>query len=163
MIQDRIGRNRAVIYLPGWLFKFLSLALGFGPAGAVGPYALLAMKRPESVRLDAGFGLTELAVFLGWFGLVVLRRQALRKGQTRGLGGSLAKIADARVIFYCGLAAHVAVAAARISVGAGEPGHLGGIFQFGSAVAVLLLAAAGVLGFTRVPTRKGGGRLGGTV
>src|SRR5260221_14594185 len=129
MIQDRIGRNRAVIYLPGWLFKFLSLALGFGPAGAVGPYALLAMKRPESVRLDAGFGLTELAVFLGWFGLVVLRRQALRKGQTRGLGGSLAKIADARVIFYCGLAAHVAVAAARISVGDGSLKKDDGVLQ----------------------------------
>jgi NADH-quinone oxidoreductase subunit H len=163
MIQDRIGPNRAVIYLPGWLFKILSLAVGFGLAAAVAAYALLAMKRPESIRLDAGFGLTELAVFLAWFGLVVLRRQALQKGQTRGLGGALAKIADARVIFYGGLAVHVAVAAARISVGDGEPGPLGGIFQFGSAAAVLLLAGAGVLGFTRVPAGKVGVRLGGTL
>src|SRR5713101_8119335 len=111
MIQDRIGPNRAVIYLPGWLFKILSLALGFGLAAAVCAYALLAMKRPESVRLDAGFGLTELAVLLGWFGLVVLRRQAVQKGETRGFGGALARIAEARVIFYGGLAAHIAVAA----------------------------------------------------
>src|SRR5260370_35649263 len=61
MIQDRIGPNRAVIYLPGWLFKVLSLAVGFGLAAAPSGYALLAMKRPESVRLDAALALTALA------------------------------------------------------------------------------------------------------
>src|SRR5207253_11040321 len=69
MIQDRIGPNRAVIYLPGWILKLLSLALGFGLAAAVAGYALAAQKRSELVRLDAGFGLTELAVFLAWAGL----------------------------------------------------------------------------------------------
>src|SRR5882757_7590589 len=82
MIQDRIGPNRAVIYLPGWIFKLLSLGLGFGLAAAVGYYALIALKRPEPIRLDAGFALTELAVWLGWFGLVVLRRFAIRRGAT---------------------------------------------------------------------------------
>src|SRR5215813_9403662 len=78
MIQDRIGPNRAVIYVPGFVLKLLSLALGFGFAAAVAYYALAATRRSEFVRLDVGFGLTELAVFLTWFGMVVLRRLARR-------------------------------------------------------------------------------------
>jgi NADH-quinone oxidoreductase subunit H len=163
MIQDRVGPNRAVIYLPGWIVKILSLGIGFGLAAAVGSYALVALKRPEPVRLDAGFALTELAVLLGWFGLVVLRRFAIRSGATTGFAGLLAKIEDARVIFYAGIALHVAVAALRMSAGDGDAGALGAVFQFGSATAAILLAAAGILGFTRVPAGKFGLRLGGTL
>ena len=120
MIQDRIGPNRAVIYLPGSLLKLLSLAIGFALAAAVAQYAWLVQKRPEAVRLDVGFGLTELAILLAWVGLVVLRRQARRKGETHGLGGALARIADARTLLYGGLVAHVVVALARALVADGE-------------------------------------------
>src|SRR5262245_50646919 len=120
MIQDRIGPNRAVIYLPSWILKLLSLAVGFGLAGAIAAYDLAVQKRSEPVRLDAYFGLTEIAVFLSWFGLVVLRRLARRAGQTSGFGGALARIGDARHIFYGGLVVHVLVALVR--AGAGEGG-----------------------------------------
>src|SRR6476646_6007665 len=113
MIQDRIGPNRAVIYLPGVILKVLSLAVGLGLAAAVAGYALAALTRPEGVQLDVGFGLTELAVFLVWFGLVVLRRQARLAKKASGFGGALAQIADARHIFYAGLVAHVIVALLR--------------------------------------------------
>ena len=163
MIQDRIGPNRAVVYLPGAILKVLSLAVGFGLAAAVAAYALVAQKRSESVRLDVGFGLTELAVFLGWFGMVVMRRQARRTGQKSGLGGALARIADARSIFYGGLLAHVVVALLRAGAGEGGTPAVGALFQFGSAAAALLFAAAGVMGFLRVPPGKVGVRLGGTL
>ena len=161
MIQDRVGPNRAVIYLPGWLLKLLSLAVGFALAAADAQYAWLARKRPDPVRIDAWFGLTELGILLAWVGLVVLRRQARRKGEAHGIGGALARIGDARTIFYGGLATHVVVALARALAGDSEAGAVGGLFQVGSAVAVLLLAAAGVLGFSRVPSGKVGVRLGG--
>jgi NADH-quinone oxidoreductase subunit H len=163
MIQDRIGPNRAVIYLPGVVFKVLSLAVGFGLAAAFAGYALAAQKRPETVRLDAGFGLTELAVFLVWFGMVVMRRQARRAGQTTGLGGALARIADARHIFYAGLVAHVVVALVRASVGEGEGSAVGAFFQLGSAVTVFIFVALGIMGALRVPAGKVGVRLGGTL
>jgi NADH-quinone oxidoreductase subunit H len=163
MIQDRIGPNRAVIYVPGVVLKLLSLALGFGLAAAVVAYALAATRRSELVRLDVGFGLTELAVFLTWFGMVVLRRLARRGGQKTGLGGALARIDDARKIFYGGLAAHVIVALLRVAAGEGEMPAVTSLFQLGSAVAVFILVAAGILGAMRVPTGKVGVRLGGTL
>jgi NADH-quinone oxidoreductase subunit H len=163
MIQDRIGPNRAVVYLPGWILKLLSLGVGFGLAAAVAAYVLAVQKRPESVRLDAGFGLTELAVFLAWFATVVLRRQARRAGQTSGLGGALAQIGDARNVFYVGLLLHVLVAVLRASAAEGPSPALGGFFQVGAGAAALLFAAAGVLGFSRVPPGKVGVRLGGTL
>jgi len=82
MIQDRIGPNRAVIYVPGWIVKVLALGVGFGLAAAAGAYAFAASRRPEAVRLDAGFMLTELAILVGWSGR--------RPGRRRILGGRAA-------------------------------------------------------------------------
>src|SRR5258708_9671109 len=94
MIQDRIGPNRAVIYVPGVALKLLSLLFGFALSAGVAFYAWRAGERPGSARLDVGFGLTELAVLLAWFALVLLRRCAQQRGATAGLGGALGKIAD---------------------------------------------------------------------
>jgi len=163
MIQDRIGPNRAVIYLPGWLLKALSLFIGLALAGAGATYALAAMKRPEPIRLDAGFGMTELAILLGWVGLVWMRRRARQRGATTGIAGALARIQDARSCFYGGLAAHVLVALARVNAGEGESGFVGGLFKIGSGLAVVLLAAAGVWGLFRVPSGRVGIRLAGTL
>src|SRR5260370_18076813 len=163
MIQDRIGPNRAVIYLPGVVLKLLSLVVGFGLAAAVGRYWFVVQPRSEQTRLDAGLGLTELAIFLVWGGIVALRRGARQRGDTQGLGGAFARIADARVIFYIGLAVHVLVALGRANVSDGEAGPLLGVFQIGSGLAVLILAAAGVFGAMRVPSGKVGVRLGGTL
>src|SRR5882724_3460994 len=113
MIQDRIGPNRAVIYVPGWIVKVLALGAGFGLAAAVGCHAFVVSKWPDGPRLDAGFMLTELAILVGWLGLVMVRGHAVRSGATEGLGGALRKIGDARILFYGGLAAHLAVGLAR--------------------------------------------------
>jgi NADH-quinone oxidoreductase subunit H len=184
MIQDRIGPNRAVIFLPSWLMKGISLLVGVGLAAAVVVYTFWAYSRSAtivaaakatdtaahaaamSIRLDAGFGLTELAVFLGWIEIVALRRTARRKGQTGGLGGVLAQIPDARVVFYLGLVLHLIVAVLRGSV-AGEP-EVGGLaqaifFYVGPALAALLLLLPGVAGAMAVPPGKVGVRLGGTL
>ena len=163
MIQDRIGPNRAVIYVPGWIVKVLALGVGFGLAAAAGAYAFAASRRPEAVRLDAGFMLTELAILVGWLGLVIVRGHAVKSGATQGLGGALRKIADARLIFYSGLAAHLAVGLARASANDADPGPASTLFRMGSGLAVLLLAAAGVGAFMRVPSGRVGIRLFGTL
>src|SRR5437773_7964851 len=61
MIQDRIGPNRAVIYVPGTALKGLFLALGVGLAAAVAVRGYVA-EAPEGAKLDIAFGLTELAI-----------------------------------------------------------------------------------------------------
>src|SRR5258708_15666243 len=62
MIQDRIGPNRAVIYLPSWFIKGLSFFVGAGLAAAAIAYAMMASARSPAVRLDAGVRLTRLPV-----------------------------------------------------------------------------------------------------
>src|SRR5258707_15105917 len=62
MIQDRIGPNRAVIYLPGIIIKVLCLVLGFGLAAAVIANAYGVSKAPAPMRLDVGVGFAALAV-----------------------------------------------------------------------------------------------------
>src|SRR5690349_478594 len=116
MIQDRIGPNRAVIYLPGMLLKAVVLLGGAGLAAAAAGYAWLASKRSEPVRLDVGFVLTELAVLLAWMGIIIARRAQNNKG-----GGFLtSSIPDARVAFFVGLLLHVLVAVLRANVSGTE-------------------------------------------
>jgi len=162
MIQDRIGPNRAVIYLPGWLFKILSLAVGFGlaarPATTLsslsrGPIPSASMRGSLSPSSPFGSGGSASSCCDG--SRFVGKRRAGSVVSSRGstmLGHLLCRPRGARRA--CG---------ARILAGDGEAGALGTVFQFGSAAAVILLAAFGILGFTRVPPGKVGLRLGGTL
>src|SRR5689334_8455778 len=150
MIQDRIGPNRAVIYLPGIIIKGLALVVGVGLAAAVAGYAFVASKRSEPVRLDVGFVLTELAVLLAWLGIVIARRAERKKG-----GGFLnASIPDARVVFAVGLVLHVLVAVLRGGI-TGEEQDRGlayPIFHFvGPALAAGLFLVGGLFAAISVP------------
>ena len=82
MIQDRIGPNRAVIYLPvvGVVKGLFAPGRGRARGGGRRRTPAMASTRSAAVRLDAGFGLTELAVLLGWLGIVGARR---RRAQER--------------------------------------------------------------------------------
>jgi NADH-quinone oxidoreductase subunit H len=164
MIQDRIGPNRAVIYLPSFLIKGISLTLGLGLGAAILANAYTVSKAPVPVRLDVGVGFAELAVLFGWIGLIAMRRGAVRRGVTTGLGGALARIADARLIFYAGLALHVVVLGLRASASDADPGALGAFFfVLSPALAAALLCAFGLAGARQVPAGKVGVRLGGTL
>jgi NADH-quinone oxidoreductase subunit H len=159
MIQDRIGPNRAVIYLPSIAIKVLSLAAGGGAALLVAGYTAMMARRSEVARLDGGLAVTELAIFLTWLGLVVVRRGMRARGHTGFLAGL-----DARLIFYVGLALHVLAVVLRANASDGDSA-LGKIIlcYVGPLVAVAILAGAGFRGFTKVPAGKVGVRLGGTL
>src|SRR6266480_6754464 len=100
MIQDRIGPNRATIYVPGWLLKIVFFLMGAALAAMAAIYSLVSAKRPDPVRLDAGFGMTELAIFLVWFGLVLVRGRARQRAAKTGITGALSRVTDARPFFY---------------------------------------------------------------
>jgi NADH-quinone oxidoreductase subunit H len=163
MIQDRVGPNRAVIYLPALPIKGLLLLLGLGLAGGVGAFAFVASKRSPAVQLQVGFELTELAILLSWVALVIWRGRARKAGATSGPSGMLANIADARIFFYFGLAAHVGTALWFATSGENPPALLVSLFRVGTVVAPVLLAVAGVAGMLAVPAGKVGLRLAGTL
>ena len=163
MIQDRIGPNRAVIYVPGTVLKVLTLAVGGGLVAAVAGYAWVASKRSEPVRLDVGFVLTELAVMLAWMGIISARRAERRKG-----GGILnERIPDARVVFYVGLLFHLLVVALRTGVTGEEQERSGlafAVFHYvGPVLAAALLLGGTLFTFSNIPVGKVGIRLGGTL
>jgi NADH-quinone oxidoreductase subunit H len=163
MIQDRVGPNRAVIYLPALPIKGLVLLVGLALAGGVATFAFAASKRSLPVQLQVGFELTELAILLSWVALVIGRGRARRAGSTTGLGGVFASIPDARIIFYAGLTAHVATAVGWMTSGETPPAGLVTLFRVGTIVAPVLLAAAGVAGMLAVPGGQIGLRLAGTL
>jgi NADH-quinone oxidoreductase subunit H len=164
MIQDRIGPNRAVIFLPGILIKVLCLVLGFGLAAAVIANAYGVSKAPIPMRLDVGVGFAELAVLLGWMVLCAMRRGAVLREAKTGFGGALASLPDARVIFYVGLVLHVLMLVLRGAADETDPGALGVFFfDVAPAAAAILLALIGAAGFLAAPAGKLGVRLGGTL
>jgi len=159
MIQDRIGPNRAVIFLPGMVLKVLVVLLGAAAAGALGSYGWIASKRSEPVRLDVGFTLTELAVLLGWMGVLAVRRSQRKKGE----GLFFRSIPDARWVFYAGLTLHVLVVALRMNVTGDERGGFAlAVFHvIGPVLAPALVAAAALFTLMSIPSGKVGIRLGG--
>jgi NADH-quinone oxidoreductase subunit H len=164
MIQDRIGPNRAVIFLPSIIVRGLALLLGFGLAAAVAGGAYSIRTAPVPAHLDAGLAFAELAIFLGWVGLCVARGDARRRNVKSGFGAAVARIGDARSIFLVGLVLHVAALGLRGAADEAEPGALGALFFYVSpAIAAILFVLYGLSGAGRVPPGKVGVRLAGTL
>lgn len=106
MIQDRVGPNRAVIWLPTRIAQGLAL----GPALLVAVAVLLYVKQgtfAEEASLDShALWFSQLAILCVWLtGLVIAGRVASR-GVRNSFDAFLRSIGDPRRIFYAGLAAH---------------------------------------------------------
>lgn len=113
MIQDRVGPDRAVIWLP----RRVAQALAFMPAAAV---ALLAvglawqdkMERAAAqapVSLGRALLASELAVFVTWFTAIVIAGAVRRRGARNSFDEFLRSLGDPRRIFYGGLLAHAGI------------------------------------------------------
>ncbi|MGK3997209.1 complex I subunit 1/NuoH family protein [Sorangium sp. So ce1024] len=106
MVQDRVGPNRAVVYLPSLLVR----GIVFLPPAALGALAAFTATRPmsatgavETLVIGAQF-----AVLVAWFHLLVFCGLARRGGPTNGFEEALARL-DPRNVFYGGVVAHVLV------------------------------------------------------
>jgi NADH-quinone oxidoreductase subunit H len=105
MIQDRVGPNRAVFTLPSVAARIVALL----PPSLLGVLALFAMVLPE-IRGRVAFERMTLgiqgAVFVAWFGLVLLTARVAREGASNAFEERL-EGGNPRTIFYAGLTAHV--------------------------------------------------------
>ncbi|XXV07083.1 complex I subunit 1 family protein [Sorangium sp. So ce1335] len=104
MVQDRVGPNRAVVYLPSLLVR----GIVFLPPAALGALAVFTATRPmsaagavETLVIGAQF-----AVLAAWLHLLVFCALARRSGPANAFEEALAKI-DPRNVFYAGVVAHV--------------------------------------------------------
>jgi NADH-quinone oxidoreductase subunit H len=159
MVQDRIGPNRAVVFLPSIVVRLLVAAPAWLLAAAAFGDLAIALMRGEPVR-NAGGRMTldlELAILVGWFSVLVLTGYVRRREAVNGLEQRLAVIEPPKV-FYAGLALHAAAlgATAVVPEALAPTGALAGRALLG-----LVLSVTGIYAASRVPEGKIGLRLAG--
>ncbi|XXT20717.1 complex I subunit 1 family protein [Sorangium sp. So ce429] len=157
MVQDRVGPNRAVVYLPSLLVR----GIVFLPPAVLGALAVFTATRPmsgpsavETLVIGAQF-----AVFVAWLTLLVLCASARRNGPSNAAEEALARF-DPRSIFYAGVMVHVLAFFATQAV------PLSAAPTAARVVCVLLgglLVVSGALAALRVPEGKVPLRLLGTL
>ncbi len=113
MVQDRVGPNRAVVYLPSIVVQLLLVA----PPAALATLAGFAAYRgvnPVAAPESALMGL-QGAVFVGWLSALVLCFVVRREGAQNGLDALVGGWTP-RQIFLTGLVLHVLAFVAIASI-----------------------------------------------
>ena len=161
MVQDRIGPQRAVAWLPSMAVRVLFVVLTALVAGLV---IVPMMGNPggssTALRLLAQRTTTalELAVLVTWFSLLLLSAMVRRGEAGNGFEAAVARL-DPRSYFYIGLGLHVLV----IGVAQVVPGTAALVVAKTSVVlaGVIVLASGMYAAIFRVPAGKIGLRLAG--
>jgi NADH-quinone oxidoreductase subunit H len=108
LLQDRVGPERAVIWLP----RRVAQGLAFLPALAVAAGVLaFAETNKEDVqgRMGNALLLGQGAIFMTWFVGLVIAGAVKRRGVRSSFDAFIQSLGDPRVFFYGGLVAHVGV------------------------------------------------------
>jgi NADH-quinone oxidoreductase subunit H len=102
MIQDRVGPNRAVIWLPTKLAQLLALAPALAAAGGV----LFVAQTWDSDRTTAAVLFSQAGIFVTWVTWLMIAGRVRARGPRSKLDLWVGSLEEPRVIFYAGLAAH---------------------------------------------------------
>jgi len=155
MVQDRVGPNRAVVYLPNWLARVLVVT----PAILLAVLAMFTFARPVGARaaLERVTLALELAILVGWFSVMLLCAHVRKNGPINAAEERLVDV-NPRSVFYVGIALHVAAfGVTRIL----PPAVLTPGAQAAGFLLCLVLAAAGFYAASRVSEGKVALRLAG--
>lgn len=151
MVQDRVGPNRAVFYLPSNVARAIVLL----PPTFLGALALLpavpffqayrALQGPYAFQVLNVT--TQLAVLVGWVSLAILAGTVRRSGPVNAFEGWFTDV-DPRTVFFAGVALHAVAFALTSAV----PADAAVAAARGTSVLLaLLLFAAGIYSASRVP------------
>jgi NADH-quinone oxidoreductase subunit H len=157
MVQDRVGPNRAVIYAPSIVVKVLLAA----PAGLVAAFAAAGLRfapdgRAATETIVVAF---QIAAFMGWSSLLVLRAVVKGNESRNGLEEALVGTSP-QSIFYGGLMVH----GLGLLLGGATPAASAQLVaRISLAVLVAVASAVGIYAASRVPDGKIGIRLAGTL
>jgi NADH-quinone oxidoreductase subunit H len=144
MIQDRIGPNRAVIWLPTPVAQGMAVLPALAMAGLI---AFLAFNGPEGAgRTTWAIILSQAAIFLTWFTAVVIAGKVAKRGP-RSTFDLWIQSVGGRLIVYIGLAAH----ALAFLLGSALRGTAEGLtlrdLGYGGGAALLVFAILGGAGY----------------
>ncbi|HEX7667978.1 MAG TPA: complex I subunit 1 family protein, partial [Polyangiaceae bacterium] len=142
LLQDRVGPDRAVIWLP----RRVAQGLAFGPAALVAAgvvYFAFGNKDDAANKASNAMLLGQGAIFMTWFTGLVIAGSV----RTRGVRGSfdrfVSSLGDPRRFFYAGLIAHLG---ALLVAGLLRDSQLGDSLRddaYGGGAALLAAAAVG--------------------
>ncbi|WP_437715452.1 complex I subunit 1 family protein [Sorangium sp. So ce448] len=106
MVQDRVGPNRAVVYLPSLVVR----GIVFFPPALLAALSVFTATRAASAPAAAEtmVAAAQFAVAVAWLGLIVFCASARSGGPINPAEEALARV-EPRNIFYGGVMAHVAV------------------------------------------------------
>jgi NADH-quinone oxidoreductase subunit H len=154
MVQDRIGPNRAVVYLPSVVARIIVL---LPPALFACLAAYMSFKEVRGpLAVDRMTMMLELAILVGWFGLLLLASHVQKHGAINAFEQRLEDVPP-RNIFYGGLTLHAVALLARTATPEAA--------TVGAKVTTILLASTlavtGAYAASRVPDGKVAVRLAG--
>jgi NADH-quinone oxidoreductase subunit H len=157
MVQDRVGPNRAVVFLPSIVVQAILVVPPAVLSFLAGYAAFRGAPGPSS--LDAALTALELAIFVGWFSLLVLCFIVRRKGAANELEETVGAWTP-RSILITGLGLHVlAFVVFALVPAAAMPGAARSM----NALLALVFAAVAIYSGWKVPEGKVGIRLAGTL
>ncbi|HET9932979.1 MAG TPA: complex I subunit 1 family protein [Polyangiaceae bacterium] len=149
-IQDRVGPNRAVIWIPTPIAQALALLPALGLAGGV--LLLLAKHDFEGpMKPFAAAAFSHLAILWVWLTGLIIAGLVAARGARNSFDVFIASIGNPRRFFYAGFAAHLILFAATLMYRGTEQGALLeqlGLSAFPAMFAFAVVAGAGYAAFS---------------
>lgn len=108
MLQDRVGPERAVIWLPRRIAQGLAVGPAVLAAAGVIAFARAYKDDPPSMTGNAMF-LVQAGIFMTWFTGLVISGAVKRRRPRSSFDTFIHSLGDPRRFFYCGLIAHFGV------------------------------------------------------
>ena len=105
MVQDRVGPNRAVAFVPSNPLRAVIFIVSVLIAAPFGYFFWQYAPGVEQARITTGI---EIAILVGWFTLLLLSAHVRRNGPENALDEMVASV-EPRSYFYGGLALHLLV------------------------------------------------------
>jgi NADH-quinone oxidoreductase subunit H len=157
MVQDRVGPNRAVVFLPSIVVRLILLvppAFFATLAGFAAVRGVSGAGAPEAALMGA-----ELSIFVAWFSLLVLCFVVRRQGPQNGFDAAVASWSP-RSILLTGLTLHVL---AFVAIGAVPAALIPVASRAMNGLLALVFAAVAIYSAAKVPDGKVAVRLAGTL
>jgi NADH-quinone oxidoreductase subunit H len=153
MIQDRVGPNRAVAWLPTPIAQ--GLALGPAVLLAVGVLGYVHTHDVTGVELEGrGLLFSQLAVLLLWLTGCVIASQVKARGPKSSFDLWIQSLGEPRFIFFGGLAAHVALFVLSLMLRGGKGGDTFATITSTAGPALFAFAALAGAGYAAFSIRK---------
>jgi NADH-quinone oxidoreductase subunit H len=152
MIQDRVGPDRAVIWLPTWLARPLVLLPAVLAAGAVMGLAFLdkQSRGDAPVSMARAIFFSQLAVFMTWATAAAIVAHVRKRGAETGLERAVLSFGEPRRIAIAGVFAQLGLLVAMSILSGSHLGDLVAGAAYGGGVLLLAAAMIGGATFTAV-------------